>query len=165
MIQQVTLAGVCALAMAGATLPTRAEDSRDFDVHKIKAEAALGALRTIAGVARLEIVDTDTVRAWGTPAELDLAKVVIEFIETSEPASAVAIQETGDDTIVARVVLENVSTKQAIGELRKLQVRRFVVIEAVSAVLIRGTKEEVETAVQALEALEHQGRAASEEKT
>lgn len=140
------------LLCAGAAAATPTDKSVEFDLVEVQPEAAMPALRAIAGSERLERVDADTVRVRGTKEELDLAAVVVELIDVDGSGDVVS-REAGDGSVVARFDLKGVSSRQAVRHLRAMSIRQVAVVHEGSALLVRGSEEQIEAATRRMEVL------------
>jgi hypothetical protein len=146
----VALTGAVLWAGAATSAPTGGPV--DFDLAEVSAEAAMQALRVIGDSERLERVDANTIRVRGTPKELEVAAVVVELVDADDSGD-VTTRETGDGSIVARFDLKGVSSRQAVRHLRTMSIRQVAVVHEVSALLVRGSGEQIEAATRRMEVL------------
>jgi hypothetical protein len=137
---------------AGAAAAASTAGSAEFDLVEVPAEAAMQALRALADSERLERVDSNTIRVRGTPKQLDLAGVVVELVDADRTGDVVS-REAEDGSVVARFDLKGVSSRQAVRHLRAMSIREVAVVPEVSALLVRGSGEQIEAATQRMEVL------------
>jgi len=139
------------LLAAGSGLAAEPDTTADLAIHAVDAKEALPALRALAGVMDPELVDLHTVRVTGNPEELALARAVVELIETAGPdAPRVATREGADGSRIARVAVTKGTSRQALGELRRLGVRKIAALDSAGIVLMRDSPKQVEVALEAL---------------
>lgn len=143
---------VALAADGGAGAP---EKEAVFETAPLASSDVVTALRSIADTKRLEILDGDTVRVWGGAEEIALAaKVVALVVEPPETEAEPELDEVGDGSVIARVILERTDTRSALTELRKLGLGHIAIVEKRKALLFRDAPEQVEKALERIAALE-----------
>jgi len=148
----------CAILSVGAASAAEPEPtSADLDVYKVKAPDAMTIVRTMASANKVTVVDEDTIRVSGTPEILAMAAVVVELIEQPiDDGEPVVVREFADDTDIARIALKHVSLREAALALRGMRIRKYATQEQRQVILVRDTKEQVQAALDLIEALEQE---------
>lgn len=145
----------CAMLSVGAA-PAVEPTSADLDVHQVKPIDTLAIVRALSGAPKIAVVDEDTIRVSGTPENLAIASVVVELLEQPTDGEQVTTRELADGTYTARVVLSHASLEEVATRLRAMSIRRYGLEEGTNAILVRDTKEQVQAALELIEALEQE---------
>ncbi len=124
-------------------------------VETLSTHDAATALRSLAGVRKLEIVDDHTLRTTDGADTVAIAKAVLEVIE--HPAVGAAENSTrplSDGSVLAAVRLNHASPSDVMLALRKLGTARIAVLSGPATVAFRDTPAKAEAALNAIREME-----------
>ena len=154
------LAGVAILTLCGLTstaaLAADSAVTADLVLEQLQPADALTAVRSLAGVRGVEVLDERRVRVTGDAESVAVAKVVIDVTEhPSAVADEIPTRTLADGSVIASVRLEHASVMDVMMALRKkVGVRKVVVSSTLSTVVVRDTAAQVESALAVLRRME-----------
>ena len=144
----------------------RGDHDRELTLQKLAPGDASTALRGIASIRHIEVAGENALRVTGTPAELELARLVIEMAENpSAVTDDLHARELSDESSILCVVLHNADVADVAAALRKeADVRRLSVNRTHSTVMVRDAHDRASSAlalVQRMEQVQNNGFATS----